>query len=116
MLQRFARTFPSALHPAQVTYAQQLLDQARTTLRARVGDPRTEEVYSAWIRRFLEFAAPRGAGDLDDLVAGAFLDRLVLAENVSPNALKRARRALMFLEIVVLGRTSGLAATTARIS
>ena len=92
------------LHPGYAPYAQQLLDRARRALRARVGDPRTEEVYAAWIRRFLEFAQPRNAGDLDDLAAGAFLARLALVDNPGPTALKRARRALMFLDIVVLRR------------
>ena len=101
---------------ARVPYAQQLLDRARRTLRARVGDPRTENVYSAWIARFLEFAAPRDAADLDDLAACSFLERLMLVENVSPTALKRARRALMFLEIVVLGRVSSLSGPRTGIS
>jgi len=85
---------------------QQLLDRARRALQARVADPRTEEVYSTWIRRFLEFAGPRDASDLDELAASAFLSRLALVDNPGPTALKRARRALMFLEIVVLRRVA----------
>jgi len=91
--------------PARAPYAAALLDQARRALRARIGDPRTEEIYSHWIRRFLDFAAPAPAGELDALAASSFLARLALAENVSPVALRRARRALAFLDIVVLRRT-----------
>jgi hypothetical protein len=108
MTQRLdVRTVP-VLRPAQAPFAQQLLDQARRALHARVCDPRTEEVYSAWIRRYLEFAEPSCAEDLDDFSSGAFLARLALAENVSPTSLKRARRALAFLEIVVLRRPTEL--------
>ncbi len=116
MAQRLSFGTVPVLRPAQAPYAQQLLDQARRALHCRVCDPRTEEVYSAWIRRYLEFAAPGSAGDLDNLASGAFLARLALAENVSPTALKRARRALAFLEIVVLQRFSELPATTAPVS
>jgi hypothetical protein len=108
MLNRLSTRTVPVLRPAQASYAQQLLDQARRALHSRVCDPRTEEVYSAWIRRYLEFAAPADAGDLDDLTSGSFLARLMLAENVSPTSLKRARRALAFLEIVVLRRPSEL--------
>jgi hypothetical protein len=116
MVQCVAETTVAPRRQAHVAYAQLLLDRARRTLRARVGDPRTEEVYSAWIRRFLDFAAPRCPGDLDELAAGSFLERLALVENVSPTALKRARRALMFLEIVVLGRLTALSGTRPEIS
>jgi hypothetical protein len=116
MLQQFGGINAPVAHPAHVTYSHQLLAQARRALWARVGDPRTEEVYAAWIGRFLEFAAPRCAGELDDLATGSFLAHLALAENVSPTALKRARRALLFLEIVVLGRTSGLATIDPRVA
>ncbi len=116
MLHRLTVAALPVLRPAQAPFAQQLLDQARRALHARVCDPRTEEVYSAWIRRYLEFAAPQREEELDDLVSGAFLARLALAENVSPTALKRARRALAFLDIVVLGRPSEPAAVNARAS
>ena len=115
MLQVSLRQTVPVHHPGGGGYAQQLLDQARRALRARVGDPRTEEVYAAWIRRFLEFTAPRTAAELDSLAAASFLARLALAENVSQTSLRRARRALLFLEIVVLGRTSGLATIDPRI-
>jgi hypothetical protein len=108
MLNRLSTRTAPVLRPAQASYAQQLLDQARRALHSRVCDPRTEEVYAAWIRRYLEFAAPQDAGDLDELSSGSFLARLMLAENVSPTSLKRARRALAFLEIVVLRRPSEL--------
>ena len=107
-------TITPRLHPGYAPYTQQLLDRARRALRARVGDPRTEEVYAAWIRRFLEFARPKGAGDLDDLAASAFLARLTLVDNPGPTALKRARRALMFLDIVVLRRPEEPPAPDAR--
>jgi len=116
MLHRLTIGTVPVLRPAQAPYAQQLLDQARRALHARICDPRTEEVYSAWIRRYLEFAAPEREEDLDDLASGAFLARLSLAENVTPTALKRARRALAFFEIVVLGRPSELPALSARAS
>jgi hypothetical protein len=116
MLNRLSIRTAPVLRPAQASFAQQLLDQARRALHSRVCDPRTEEVYSAWIRRYLEFAAPDAASDLDNLASGAFLARLALAENVSPTALKRARRALAFLEIVVLQRFSELPATTTPVS
>ena len=116
MLHRLTIGTLPVLRPAQAPLAQQLLDQARRALHARVCDPRTEEVYSAWIRRYLEFASPQRQEDLDDLLSGAFLARLTLAENVSPTALKRARRALAFFEIVVLGRPSALLVASARAS
>jgi hypothetical protein len=103
------RTAP-LLRPAQAPYAQQLLDQARRALHSRICDPRAEEVYATWIRRYLEFAEPGSADDLDELSSGAFLARLLLAENIGPTALKRARRALAFLEVVVLRRPSKLPA------
>jgi hypothetical protein len=109
MNSRLSNAAPPMLRPAQAPCAQLLLDQARRALHARVCDQRTEEVYSAWIRRYLEFAAPEGEDDLDDLASGAFLARLMLADNVSPTALKRARRALAFFEVVVLRRPSKLA-------
>lgn len=108
MSSRLSTVAPPLMRPAQAPCAQLLLDQARRALHARVCDPRTEEVYGAWIRRYLEFAAPESEDDLDELASGAFLARLMLAENVSPTAFKRARRALAFFEIVVLRRPSKL--------
>jgi hypothetical protein len=101
-------TVVPVMYPVRAAYANRLLDQARRALRARIGDPRTERIYGLWIERFLEFAAPARPEDLDTLAAAAYLTRLALAENVSPIALRRARRALAFLEIVVLRRVAPL--------
>ncbi|MGE0363804.1 MAG: integron integrase [Vicinamibacterales bacterium] len=84
-----------------------LLDRVRSALRLRHYSRRTEEAYSAWIRRFirhhgLRHPATMGAGEVV-----AFLTHLAEVERVSASTQNQALGALLFLYRTVLRQDVG---------
>src|SRR5688500_4117608 len=74
-----------------------LLDQVRTTLRARYCSPRTEAAYVAWMRRFILFHGKRHPRDMGAPEIVAFLSHLATARRVSASTQNQALSALLFL-------------------
>lgn len=75
-------------------------------LRARVRlkhfSPRTEEVYSRWVRRFVLFHANRDPRRMGKREVEAFLSQLALKRGVRPSTQNQALAALLFLYREVL--------------
>ncbi len=53
-----------------------LMDQVRRAIRTRHLSPRTEEAYTAWVRRFIVFHGKRNPGEMAEAEVGAFLSSL----------------------------------------
>ena len=81
-----------------------LLDQVRAAVRLRHYSPRTEEVYVAWIRRFILFHRKRHPSEMGEPEVGAFLSHLAVPEGVSASTQNQARGAVLFLYRHVLRR------------
>jgi integron integrase len=81
-----------------------LLDRLRLALRLRHYSPRTEEAYTAWVRRFILFHGKRHPVDLGAREIAAFLTDLAVRHRVSPATQNQARAALLFLYREFLGR------------
>src|SRR5438094_691732 len=80
-----------------------LLDRVRQAIRIRHYSRRTEEAYTAWIRRFIVFHGKRHPRELGEPEVTAFLSSLA-ARDVSASTQNQAVSAVLFLYEVVLGR------------
>jgi site-specific recombinase XerD len=83
-----------------------LLDRARATIRMRHYSRRTEQAYSAWIRRFIVFHGKRHPRDLGEREVTAFVSHLA-ERGVSASTQNQALSAILFLFEVVLGERLG---------
>jgi site-specific recombinase XerD len=83
-----------------------LLDRARATIRMRHYSRRTEQAYSAWIRRFIVFHGKRHPRDLGEREVTAFVSHLAEL-GVSASTQNQALSAILFLFEVVLGERLG---------
>lgn len=84
------------------------MKRVRRALRVQNYAPRTEEIYTSWIKRFLRFhnleLHPDDMGP-EDVVA--FLDHLAQVERVAPATQNQALNAIAFLFHKVLDREMG---------
>lgn len=76
----------------------------RIAVRARHYSRRTEEVYVAWVRRFVLFHGKRHPAEMGGGEVTAFLSHLANASRVSSSTQNQASSALLFLYREVLGR------------
>lgn len=82
--------------------APSLLEQLSATIRTRGYSRRTEEAYTAWVRRFVQFNGRRHPTDLGAAEVRCFLSSLATREQVSAATQNQARAALVFLYREVL--------------
>lgn len=80
-----------------------LLEVVRQSLRTRHYSIRTEEVYLAWIRRFIAFNGRRHPRELGAAEVAAFLSDLAIRSGVAASTQNQARSALLYLYRDVLG-------------
>jgi integron integrase len=93
--------------PQRVGAPETLLDKLRAAIRARHFSPRTETVYVAWAKRFLEQS--RGPVEsLDEASVGRFLSSLAEVGRVSASTQNQALNALLFAFEHALGRKVGM--------
>jgi integron integrase len=81
-----------------------LLDQVRSRVRRLGLAIRTEQVYVAWVRRFILFHAKRHPAEMGAPEVEAFLTHLATRENVSASTQNQALSSLLFLYREVLSR------------
>jgi integron integrase len=74
-----------------------LLDRVRDAIRVRHYSRRTEEVYVAWIRRFILFHKMRHPREMGGEEVGAFLSWLATVQRVSASTQNQALSAVLFL-------------------
>lgn len=74
-----------------------LLNQLRVAIRTRHYSRRTEEAYTAWVRRFVLFHHRTHPGSLGAAEVREFLSSLAVREHVSSATQNQARAALVFL-------------------
>lgn len=84
-----------------------LLDQLRTALRSRHYSPKTEKVYSAWVKRYIFFHNVRHPREMAEPEINAFLTHLAVNLKVSASTQNQALSALLFLYRHVIGRHIG---------
>jgi|KBSSwiStaDraftv2_1062776.scaffolds.fasta_scaffold11910_4 integron integrase len=80
-----------------------LLDRVREALRVRHYSRRTEEVYVAWIRRYIFFHGKRHPAELSGPDVTRFLNALAVERRVAASTQNQALSALLFLYRDVLG-------------
>ena len=95
---------PSALRETSPTGPSKprLLDRVRDALRARHYSRRTEDVYVAWIRRYILFHGKRHPADMGAPEITRFLSSLAVEGNVAASTQNQALSALLFLYREVL--------------
>ena len=79
-----------------------LLDQVRDVLRLKNYAYRTEQAYTAWIKRYILFHRKRHPKELAELEIERFLTHLAADLGVSPSTQNQALAALLFLYHEVL--------------
>ena len=84
-----------------------LVAALRRELRVRHYSPRTEEVYVAWVRRYVEFHGRRHPRELGEREIAAFLTALAVERRVTAATQNQALAAVLFLYKEVLGRPAG---------
>ena len=82
------------------------VDRLRYVIRCRNYSARTEKSYAFWVSRFLSFCRECGVDPETDAVR-AFLERLVISENMSASTQSQALNALAFHFKNVLGESLG---------
>ena len=89
--------FQHAADRQPVAPTERLLDAVRRVVRTRHYSPRTEQAYTAWVRRFVRFNGMRHPAELGDADVERFLSSLALDGQVAPPTQNQAWAALMFL-------------------
>jgi integron integrase len=84
-----------------------LLDQLAAILRTKRYSPRTVEIYSKWVVRYVRFHKLRHPRTLDSQHVREFLTYLALRAKVSAGTQNQAMAALLFLYREVLGIPMG---------
>ena len=74
-----------------------LLDRVREAIRTRHYSLRTEEAYTAWIKRFILFHRKRHPLEMGEPEINAFLSDLAVTAKVSASTQNQALSALLFL-------------------
>lgn len=80
------------------------MEMVRRAMRERRYSSRTEEAYTAWIRRYVLFSGRRHPADLDVVDVQAFLSDLAVRQRVSASTQNQALAAISFLYAGVLRR------------
>ena len=84
-----------------------LLDRLRHAVRTRHYSRRTEQAYTAWVRRFIHFHGKRHPEEMSATEVSAFLTDLAVRGKVSASTQNQALSAILFLYRHVLGREMG---------
>lgn len=84
-----------------------LMEQYSQALRTRHYSPRTEKVYSMWVRRYIRFHKMRHPRDMREAEVNEFLTYLAVDEKVSSSTQNQALAAILFLYRHVLGIPMG---------
>jgi site-specific recombinase XerD len=79
-----------------------LLDRLRAALRTRHYSLRTEESYTAWVRRFILFHGKKHPSAMGAEEVNAFLSHLAVEGNVAASTQSQALSAILFLYREVL--------------
>jgi integron integrase len=93
--------------PTQSSYPQpnqKLLHRLRANLRLRHFSPRTEEAYTAWVRRFVRFHRLEHPDRMGNAEVTAFMSHLAVERRLAPSTLTQALAALQFLYREIIGR------------
>ena len=90
------------LPPAQPK--QRLLHRMRANLRLRHYSQRTEEAYTAWVKRFVRFHGLTHPDRMGDAEVTAFLGHLAVDRRVAPSTLIQALAALQFFYREIIRR------------
>ncbi len=85
-----------------------LLDRVRQAMRARHLNPRTEDAYIGWIKRFIFFHGKRHPAEMGEAEIGRFLSSLACDSHVAASTQNQALNALLFLYHQVLEKQIGL--------
>jgi len=84
-----------------------LLDRVREAIRLRHYSRRTEEVYVAWLRRFILYHKKRHPSEMGAAEVHAFLTWLAVGRQVSASTQNQALSAVLFLYREVLRKELG---------
>jgi len=84
-----------------------LMNRYHQEIRARHYSPKTEQVYSRWVVRFLRFHDFRHPSSMAEAEINAFLRHLAVREKLSASAQNQALAAILFLYRHLLGREVG---------
>jgi integron integrase len=90
--------------PAGAGTPPRLLDRVRAALRVRHYSLRTEDVYVAWIKRYIFFHQVRHPAEMGALQINQFLTDLAVRGRVAASTQNQAMCALLFLYQTVLER------------
>jgi len=74
-----------------------LLDRVRQAVRVRLYSRRTEEAYTAWIRRYILFHKKRHPREMGAAEVSAFLADLAVRQRASASTQNQALSGLLFL-------------------
>ena len=90
------------LHTFAVCEPGQLMEEVRRRLRVKHYSLRTEQAYTAWIRRFILASGKRHPRDMGAVEVEAFLSHLASEDKVSAGTQNQALSAILFLYREVL--------------
>ncbi len=74
-----------------------LLDQVRFAIRTKHYSIRTEQAYTAWIRKFILFHNKRHPIEMGEVEIGQFVTDLAVEKNVAASTQNQALSAIHFL-------------------
>lgn len=80
-----------------------LLERVRVEVRRRHYSSRTEEAYTGWVARFVQYHGGRHPGEMGRGEVESFLSHLAVGQNVAASTQNQAMSALLFLYRDVLG-------------
>lgn len=81
-----------------------LMERLPTAIRLRHFSPRTEEAYTAWVRRYIVFHQMRHPDEMGEREISDFLAFLASEQSVAASTQNQALAALLFLYRTVLNR------------
>lgn len=84
-----------------------LLDQVRFAIRTKHYSIRTEQAYTAWIRKFILFHNKRHPIEMGEVEIGQFVTDLAVEKNVAASTQNQALSAILFLYREVLQKEIG---------
>ncbi len=90
------------MHPSRMSPKPRLMDQVRDRIRRKNYSIRTEESYTAWVRRYILFHGKRHPAELGARELECFLSHLASDRNVAASTQNQALSALLFLYREVL--------------
>lgn len=109
-----AQLLPGDKAPDSETFQCQPISDLIAEIRRRNYSIRTEEAYSAWVRRFIRFYQDRDPRKLGAAEVAAYLSDLALSREVAPSTQSQALNALVFFYehvlSIKLGEMTGLVA------